>query len=135
MTRILFKFIIYPSCERALKNRRVKSKIVRKSSFVDMIFLTLHDYICLLFICFLYCAKEGIAVKILKVSQPLVKSLSLCKGGRKCKNKFFNQSLLHPVVFQKRKRHCTLLFSRKENFKFWKQLYQLFFAMALLAAL
>ena len=26
-TRILFKFIIYPSCERALKNRRVKSKI------------------------------------------------------------------------------------------------------------
>ena len=103
MTRILFKFIIYPSCERALKNGRVKSKIVRKSSFVDMIFLTLHDYICLLFICFLYCAKEGIAVKILKVSQPIVKSLSLCKGGRKCKNKFFNQSLLHPVDFQKRK--------------------------------
>ena len=32
MTRILFKFIIYPSCERALKNGRVKSKIARKSS-------------------------------------------------------------------------------------------------------
>ena len=32
MTRILFKFIIYPSCERALTNGRVKSKIVRKSS-------------------------------------------------------------------------------------------------------
>ena len=32
MTRILFKFIIYPSCERALKNGRVNSKIVRKSS-------------------------------------------------------------------------------------------------------
>ena len=32
MTRILFKFVIYPSCERALKNGRVKSKIVRKSS-------------------------------------------------------------------------------------------------------
>ena len=32
MTRILFKFIIYPSSERALKNGRVKSKIVRKSS-------------------------------------------------------------------------------------------------------
>ena len=32
MTRILFKFIIYRSCERALKNGRVKSKIVRKLS-------------------------------------------------------------------------------------------------------
>ena len=32
MTRILFKFIIYPSCERALKNGRVKSKMARKSS-------------------------------------------------------------------------------------------------------
>ena len=103
MTRILFKFIIYPSCERALKNGRVKSKIVRKSSFGDMIFLTSHDYIWLLFICFLYCAKEGIVVEISKMSQPLEKSLPLCKGGRKCKNKFFNQSLLHPAVFEKRK--------------------------------
>ena len=32
MTRILFKFIIYPSCERALKNMRVKLKIFRKMS-------------------------------------------------------------------------------------------------------
>ena len=32
MTHILFKFITYPSCERALKNGRVKLKIVRKSS-------------------------------------------------------------------------------------------------------
>ena len=32
MTCILFKFIIYPSCERVLKNGRVKPKIVRKSS-------------------------------------------------------------------------------------------------------
>ena len=38
MTPILFKFIIYPSCERALKNGRVKSKIFRKSSFDDMVF-------------------------------------------------------------------------------------------------
>ena len=42
---MLFKFIIYASCERALKNERVKSEIVRKSSFGDMIFLTSHDYI------------------------------------------------------------------------------------------
>ena len=45
MTRVLFKFIIYPSSEKTLKNGRLKSKIVRKLSFGDMIFLTLHDYI------------------------------------------------------------------------------------------
>ena len=32
MTCILFKFIIYQSCERALRNGRMKSKIVRKLS-------------------------------------------------------------------------------------------------------
>ena len=31
MTLILFKFIIYPSCERALNNWRVKSQTFRKS--------------------------------------------------------------------------------------------------------
>ena len=58
MARILFKFIIYPSCERALKNGRVKSKIVTKSSFVNMIFFTSHNFIWLLFICFLHSAKQ-----------------------------------------------------------------------------
>ena len=38
MIRILFKFTIYPSCERAMKNGMVKSKIVRKLSFGDMVF-------------------------------------------------------------------------------------------------
>ena len=65
MTRILFKFTICPSCERALKNGRVKSKIVRESTSGDMIFfLTSHDYIRLLFICFLYCAKVFFKSKI-----------------------------------------------------------------------
>ena len=32
MARILFKFIIYPSYERALNHRMVKSKIFGKSS-------------------------------------------------------------------------------------------------------
>ena len=68
MARILLKFIIYPSCERALKNGRVKSKMVRKSFFGDMIFLTSHYYIRLLFNCFQYCAKEGIVVEISEVS-------------------------------------------------------------------
>ena len=44
-------------------------------------------------------AKESIVVEISKVSQLLEKSLPLCKGGIKCKNKFFNQSVLHPVIF------------------------------------
>ena len=34
MTLVLFKFIIYPSCERTLKNGRVKSQIFRKSSLI-----------------------------------------------------------------------------------------------------
>ena len=33
MTRIIFEFIIYPSCKRDFMNGRVKSKIIRKSSF------------------------------------------------------------------------------------------------------
>ena len=28
-----------------------------------------------------------------------LKNRCLCKSGRKCKDKFFNQSLLHPVIF------------------------------------
>ena len=39
MTHILLKFIIYPSCERALKNKRAKSEIVRKLLFGDIIFI------------------------------------------------------------------------------------------------
>ena len=70
-----------------------------RNRLLVIFFLTLHDYIWLLFICFLYCTKEGVVVKISKVSRPLEKSLPLWKGGRKCKNKFFNQSLLQPVVF------------------------------------
>ena len=120
MNRILSMFIIYPSCEGALRKERMKSKIVRKWYFGNTIFLTSHDYIWLFFICFLYCAKEGIVVEISKVSQPLEKSLTLCKGSR----------INFPIS-----PYCTLLFSRKENFKFWKLLYQLFFAMARLATL
>ena len=108
MTRILFKFIIYPSCERALKNGRVKSKIVRKSSFGDMIFLTSHDYIWLLFICFLYCAKEGIVVEISEV-----------KWVSRLKNRYRYAKLVQNARINfSISPYCTLLFSRKENFKF-----------------
>ena len=95
-------FIIYPSCEGAFKSGRVKSKIDRKSSLGDISFLTSYDYIWFLFICVLYCAKEGIVVEISKVE----KSLPLCKGSRKCKKSL------------KTGPYCALLFSRKENSKF-----------------
>ena len=36
------------------------------------------------------------------LKQPLENSLPLCKCGRKCKNKVFNQSLLYPVVCYKK---------------------------------
>ena len=67
ITRILFNFVIYSSWDRTLKKGRVKLKIVRKSSFGDIIFLTSHAYIWLLFFCFLCCAKGGIVAEISKV--------------------------------------------------------------------
>ena len=67
VTLILFKFIIYASCGWALTDGRLKSKIVRKTYFGDIISLTSHDCMWLNYICFLYCAKEGI-VEISKVS-------------------------------------------------------------------
>ena len=64
---ILFKFIILPSCERALKNGRVKSKIVRKSSFDDMMFfLTSDDCIWSLFIFFCIMPKKVLLLKYRK---------------------------------------------------------------------
>ena len=108
MTRILFEFIIYPSCERALKNGRVKSKMVRKSSFGDMIFLTLHDYVWLLFICFQYFVKEGIFVEISKVSSHLNNGFHYAKVVGNARINFS----ISP--------HCTLLFSKKENFNFFE---------------
>ena len=52
-----------------------------------------------------------------------LKNCYLCKGGRKCKDKFFNQS------------YCTLLFSRKENLKFFEVALSVVFAMRWLSAL
>ena len=103
MTSILFKFIMYPSCESALKNERVKSKIVGKSYFGDRIFLTSHDYILLLFICFLYCAKEGIVVEISEVKW--VSRLKNCyRYAKLVENTRINFSISP---------YCTLLFSRE----------------------
>ena len=105
MTRISFKFIIYPSCERVLKDGRVKSKIVRKSFSGDITFLTSHDYIWLLSICFLCCFKESIVVYQKWVSH----SKKFYHYAKVVENARINFSISP---------YCTLLFSRKENFKF-----------------
>ena len=105
MTRILFKFIIYPSCDRVLKDGRVKSKIVKKSSSGDITFLTSHDYTWLLSICFLYWFKESIVVYRKWVSH----SKNFYHHAKVVENARINFSISP---------YCTLLFSRKENFRF-----------------
>ena len=107
MTSILFKFIIYPSCERALKNGRMKSKIVRKLSFGDMIFFRLHmiiyDYFSSVF-CIV--PKKVLLLKYRKwVSHLMIIVTKMIENGR------INFSISP---------YCNLLFSRKENFKFFE---------------
>ena len=95
MTCILFKFIIYPSCERTLKNGRVKSEIVRKSSFGDMIFLTWHDIV----------TKKVLLLKYRKLVSHLKNRYDYARVVENARISFS----IRP--------YCTLLFSRKENFK------------------
>ena len=104
MSRILFKFIIYPSCERTLKNGRLKSKIVRKSSFGDMIFF---------YFTWLYM----ITFHLFSV---------LCQRRNCCwnieshlKNRYhYAKEVENARINFSISPYCTLLFSRKENFKF-----------------
>ena len=122
MARILFKFIIYPSCERALKNGRVKSKIVRKSSFGDMIFwlhMIIYDYFSSVF-CIV--PKKVLLLKYRKWVSHLKNRYHYAKVVENARINFS----ISP--------YCTLLFSRKENFKsFEVALSILFFTMARLA--
>ena len=107
MTRILFKFIIYPSCERTLKNGRVKSKIVRKSSFGDMVFwlhVIMYDYFSSVF-CIV---PKKVLLKYRKWVSHLENRYHYAKV---VENARINISISP---------YCTLLFSRKENFKFFK---------------
>ena len=105
MARILFNFIIYPSCERVLKNGRVKSKIVRKSSFGDMIFwlhMIIYDYFSSVF-CIV--PKKVLLLKYRKWVSHLKNRYHYAKVVKNARIKFS----ISP--------YCTLLFSRKENFK------------------
>ena len=105
MTRI-FKIIIYPSCERVLKNGRVKSKIVRKSLFGDMIF-GLHM---ILYDCFssVFCIVPK-KVLLLKYRKWVSHLKNFYHYAKVVENARINFSISPS---------CTLLFSRQENFKF-----------------
>ena len=106
MTRILFKFIIYPSCERALKKGRVNSKIVRKSSFRDTIFwlhMIIYDYFSSVF-CIV--PKNVLLLKYQKWASHLKNRYHYTKVVENARINFS----ISP--------YCNLLFSRKENFKF-----------------
>ena len=105
MTSILFKFIIYPSCERALKNGSVKSKIVRKSSFGDMIFwlhMIMYDYFSS---AFYIVPKKVLLLKYRKWFSYLKNRYHYAKVVENARLNFS----ISPC--------CTLLLSRKKNFK------------------
>ena len=107
MTRILFKFIIYPSCERALKNERVKSKIVRKVVFWWHDFFWLHMIICDYFSSvFCIVPKKVLLLKYRKWISHLKNCYHYAKVVENARINFS----ISP--------YCILLFSRKENFKF-----------------
>ena len=108
MTPILFKFIIYPSCERALKNGRVKLKIVRKSSFGNMIFW-LHMMIYYYFSSVSYIVPKK--VLLLKYRKWVSHLKNRCYYVKVVENARVNFSISP---------YCMLLFSRKGNFKFFE---------------
>ena len=106
MTCILFKFIIYPSCEGALKNGRLKLKIVRKSSFGDMIFwlyMMIYDYFSSVFC----------------IVPKKVLLLKYRNGVSHLKNRYHYAKVVENARINfSISPSCTLLLSRKEYFKF-----------------
>ena len=106
MTRILFKFIIYPSCERALKNGSVKSKTVRTCLLVTWFFwlhMIIYDYFLSVF-----CIepKKVLLLKYRKWVSHLKNRYHYAKVVENARTNFS----ISP--------YCILLFSRQENVKF-----------------
>ena len=105
MARILFKFIIYPSCERALKNGRMKSKIGNRL-LVTWFFcfqMIIYDYFSSVF-CII--PKKVLFLKYRKWVSHLKNRYHYVKVVENARIKFS----ISP--------YGTLLFFRKENFKF-----------------
>ena len=105
MTCILCKFIIYPSCGRALKNGKAKSKIARKSSFGGIMFLTSHDYFSSVFYIL---PKKVLGLKYRKWVSHLKNLYHYANGVENARMNCSSSP------------YCTLLFHRKENFKLFE---------------
>ena len=105
MARILFKFIIYPSCERPLKNGSVKSKIGDPLLVIWFFWLhmIIYDYFSSVF-CIV--PKKVLLLKYRKWVSHLKNRYHFAKA---VENARINFSI---------SRNCTLSFSRKENFNF-----------------
>ena len=105
MARILFKFIIYPSCERPLKNGSVKSKIGDPLLVIWFFWLhvIIYDYFSSVF-CIV--PKKVLLLKYQKWVSHL-KNYYHC--AKEVENARINFSISPYFI---------MLFSRKENFKF-----------------
>ena len=105
MIRLLFKFIIYPSCERGLKNGRVKSKIGNRLlvTWFFRLHMIIYDYFLSVF-CIV--PKKVLLLKYWKWVSHLKNRYHYAKM---VENGRINFSISP---------YWTLLFSRKENFKF-----------------
>ena len=101
ITRILFKFIIYPSCERALKVR-VKSKIVEEIVFWWHDFFGLHMIICDYFSSVFCIVPEKVLL------------LKYRKWVSHLKNRYHYARMVENTrISFSVNPYCTLLFSRK----------------------
>ena len=107
MTRMLFKFIIYPSCERTLNNGRVKSKIGNRlvMTWFYWLHMIIYEYFSSIF-CIV--PKKVLLLKYRKWVSHLKNRYHYAKG---VENPRINFSI---------SLYCTMLFSRKENFKFFE---------------
>ena len=105
MARILFKFIIYPSCERPLKNGSVKSKIGDPLLVIWFFWLhmIIYDYFSSVF-CIV--PKKVLLLKYQKWFNHLKNYYHYAKEVENARINFS----ISP--------YYTMLFSRKENFKF-----------------
>ena len=104
MARILFKFIIYASCKRVLKNMRVKSKIGNRLlvTWFFLLHTIMYDYFSTVFC----------------IVQKKVLFLEYLKWVSHLKNRYHYAKVVeNPRINFSISPYCTLLFCRKENFK------------------
>ena len=103
MARILFKSIIYSSCERALKNGRVQSKIGNRLlvTWFFWLHMIIYDYFSTVFC----------------IAPKKVLSLKYRKWVSHLKNRYYPKVVENARIHFSVSPYCILLFSGKENYK------------------